>query len=418
MKVKNIHRLDIKAYKSHDPDPIRFYWRKESFETVKTILRRFSSPGDMVLDPFCGSGTTGLAAASLNRKAFLSDISPASIIMAKAFNEKIPDHHMADTMKKIMPAVRKLRQALYGCRCPRCGDGNAHIAYSVFKTVFHRPWFEFWPATMVIHCKSCGSNVFEPFNRQKFSLDITRLRYDRIFSGLNQKALQCLKNLVDEIREDEWIYPKLNAVFMSTVYQGSLYRQKNGKVSYPAHQVFPEWIYEKNCCDIFEAKAKSLMRFNHTLPNGNKISLQGIRVGLKPAWNLADIGNQSIDLCYYDIPYGSDFIFSRLNAIWEVWLDQKTDQSEDIFFQIDNPESYGQYYRKLLPVFKEAFRVAKPRCNLLIPFSPRYGFIYPYIEKAVFEAGFRTANSVRGGLTNHIRIFNGRSHYFLLNFSK
>ena len=32
------------------------------------IIRAASQPGDLILDPFCGSGTTGVVAARLNRR--------------------------------------------------------------------------------------------------------------------------------------------------------------------------------------------------------------------------------------------------------------------------------------------------------------------------------------------------------------
>jgi hypothetical protein len=39
------------------------------------LLRMVSRPGDLVLDPMCGSGTTGAAARACGRRALLSDIS-------------------------------------------------------------------------------------------------------------------------------------------------------------------------------------------------------------------------------------------------------------------------------------------------------------------------------------------------------
>jgi site-specific DNA-methyltransferase (adenine-specific) len=41
---------------------------------VETLIRASSSPGDLVLDPFAGSGTTGVAARNLGRRAILFDL--------------------------------------------------------------------------------------------------------------------------------------------------------------------------------------------------------------------------------------------------------------------------------------------------------------------------------------------------------
>lgn len=47
------------------------------------LIQILSQPGDLILDPFCGSGTTGIEALKLARKAYQSDINHASIEVAK-----------------------------------------------------------------------------------------------------------------------------------------------------------------------------------------------------------------------------------------------------------------------------------------------------------------------------------------------
>ena len=48
------------------------------------LIQALSEPGDTVLDPFCGSGTTALAAMELGRTVTLSDQLPASLLVAEA----------------------------------------------------------------------------------------------------------------------------------------------------------------------------------------------------------------------------------------------------------------------------------------------------------------------------------------------
>lgn len=50
---------------------------------VERIIRASSRPGDLVADFFCGSGTTGVAAARLGRRYLLVDNSPAAIAIAR-----------------------------------------------------------------------------------------------------------------------------------------------------------------------------------------------------------------------------------------------------------------------------------------------------------------------------------------------
>lgn len=50
---------------------------------LSRVIEVFTDPGDTVLDPMCGSGTTGVAATKLNRRCILMDENPQAISIAK-----------------------------------------------------------------------------------------------------------------------------------------------------------------------------------------------------------------------------------------------------------------------------------------------------------------------------------------------
>jgi DNA modification methylase/transcriptional regulator with XRE-family HTH domain/SAM-dependent methyltransferase len=58
------------------------YHTKVPPESIAPFIEHFTSRGDVVLDPFCGSGMTGVAAALAGRRAILNDLSPAAIHLA------------------------------------------------------------------------------------------------------------------------------------------------------------------------------------------------------------------------------------------------------------------------------------------------------------------------------------------------
>ena len=59
----------IKAVKNDHPSP-------KPIEFMLKLANRVSSPGDIILDPFCGSGTTCVAAKQLGRKYIGIEIKP------------------------------------------------------------------------------------------------------------------------------------------------------------------------------------------------------------------------------------------------------------------------------------------------------------------------------------------------------
>jgi SAM-dependent methyltransferase len=56
---------------------------------LKRIISASSKPGDCVLDPFCGSGTTAAAAIALGRDFITMDISPNYVARARRRLEKL-----------------------------------------------------------------------------------------------------------------------------------------------------------------------------------------------------------------------------------------------------------------------------------------------------------------------------------------
>lgn len=51
-------------------------------EAVAPFIAHYTRPGDLVCDPFAGSGMTGVAARRLGRNAVLSDLSPLAVHLA------------------------------------------------------------------------------------------------------------------------------------------------------------------------------------------------------------------------------------------------------------------------------------------------------------------------------------------------
>jgi DNA modification methylase len=52
-------------------------------DLMRAIVRDYSEPGDLIVDPFCGSGTTALAAAMEGRRCITSEEKPEHYAIAK-----------------------------------------------------------------------------------------------------------------------------------------------------------------------------------------------------------------------------------------------------------------------------------------------------------------------------------------------
>ena len=71
------------------------YHTKVPPEGVPTLLEHFIDRGDVVADPFCGSGMTGVAALPTGRTSVLSHLSPAAAHIASNFTRRVEPEESA-----------------------------------------------------------------------------------------------------------------------------------------------------------------------------------------------------------------------------------------------------------------------------------------------------------------------------------
>lgn len=61
----------------------RFHHWGQDTASARYYIDCFTKPGDLVLDPFCGGGTTPYVAQALDRNYFASDVDPCAVEMTK-----------------------------------------------------------------------------------------------------------------------------------------------------------------------------------------------------------------------------------------------------------------------------------------------------------------------------------------------
>ncbi|CAK2091828.1 Methyltransferase [Vibrio crassostreae] len=71
------------------------YWARKPLNIIESLVCNYSNEGDVVADPFMGSGTTVIAALKNDRKAVGSDLSPVSNLLVNVIfsSSKSPSHY-------------------------------------------------------------------------------------------------------------------------------------------------------------------------------------------------------------------------------------------------------------------------------------------------------------------------------------
>jgi DNA modification methylase len=77
------------------------------------LISNYTSENDVVLDPMCGSGTTGVEALHLNRHCILNDVSPLSVLLAKVKTTFLPEDKLRGYIDFIVSNYKPLSMTDY-----------------------------------------------------------------------------------------------------------------------------------------------------------------------------------------------------------------------------------------------------------------------------------------------------------------
>ncbi len=108
------------------------YHTKVPPQGIELLIDYYTRPGDVVLDPFCGSGMTGVAAAYKERKVILSDLSPAATFIAYNLNTPVDPAEYLEAAQQLLEDAEDLEHSLYDTRCRSCGK-TVPMLYTVWS---------------------------------------------------------------------------------------------------------------------------------------------------------------------------------------------------------------------------------------------------------------------------------------------
>jgi len=158
---------DVAAGKNTPIYNAHSYHTKVPPQGIEPFIKHYTEPGDLILDPFCGTGMTGVAALKLGRKVILIDLSPAATFIAYNYCTPVDVHEFEKEAKRILSEVKEEMEWLYETRCRKCG-GRATIEYTIWSDRFRCPFcereFTLWNAAVIpegkvlkefpcLHCK-------------------------------------------------------------------------------------------------------------------------------------------------------------------------------------------------------------------------------------------------------------------------
>ncbi len=419
--------------KTHTPMYlIHKFWARKPHNVVKTYIETYSKEGDIVLDPFCGSGPTALEALKLGRKAVAVDLNPMATFITRVTAVSVESDQITEAYREIERAARGGICSLYLTECPRC-KGDAEILATIYDGST--------PVSLWFLCSSCEEkakkeltqgdiNRLEEIERMEIPHWFPRDRFyypngspfvkkekcdsvDELFTKRNLVALSILWHEIEELARSN-TKDIMRLIFTSLLAQVSkmVPRRKgdtlSGNVGWtvPSYWV-PPGFREFNVWNSFESRYRKILKgkmYSNEEIRECKIAgaFEDLRNGanmLVKTHNALELTElvppNSVDYVFADPPYGGSIQYLELSTLWSSWLHRNGDDEEfnlrykdEITVNKSQSKDFDYYHKMLRASFEQVFRVLKPSKWLTVTFHSTSIKVWNSIIGAVILAGF------------------------------
>jgi 16S rRNA G966 N2-methylase RsmD len=424
---------------------VHAYHTKVPVEGIEPYVRQHSAPGDTVIDPFCGSGMTGLAALRLGRRPLLSDLSPAAVHIAGNYTSPCNPGAYAVAVERVIAAVDREPGTLYGTSCHQCGR-QATTAYVVWSDIRRCPsctyemrvWdqretglrhltctgcgtgFRKAAAPVVgevavsvnVDCKACGRLDREPtpedvaksqrsrseipywYPRVPFGPDRAMWRSGHrevgivdvadFYSPRNLQALAALWAAIEQ-EPDTRLRSALTFTFTAIANRASRRYQWNAKrpTNVLGGTLYVSSLrYEFNVFGLWRRKVAAVRRLFVETTGFTTVA----EVAQASATALPYPSN-SVDYCFTDPPFGGNIVYSDCSILWEAWLGNLTDTNAEAVMS-HTGKGLDEYSELMTASFREIHRVLKPGAAATVVFQNTDSAVWDALVTSTVEAGF------------------------------
>ena len=323
------------------------YWGKKPFNEISKFIEKYSEPGEVVMDCFCGSGVTLIEAVKAGRKAIGVDLNPIAIKLAEASLTPVDIDEVNKTFKDIK---RKLQKKIYSLYEMQYDGEDTMVTHTIWQN--GEP-IEVWYCTDRDKKKIRIGNDTDKEMMANPSIDPLwypeSLMYEnsRINVGKEQKvsdlftprALVGLSLLLDEIKkiEDTKIRSVFELTLSGTLSQASnlvfvIRGRKKNEGEPPKAEVgswvigywVPEEHFEINVWNCFENRYKRILKGEQEI---NDLFADKDEKKLKDQFTLINgsatdisIKDNSVDYVFIDPPHANRILYMEQSLMWNSWL--------------------------------------------------------------------------------------------------
>lgn len=300
------------------------FFAKKPWQVVQEYIKHYTVPGDLVCDPFVGSGVTAVEALVLGRRTVAGDINPVARFITR--------------MTAVAPVDLVALQAAYEqVRASAQADIGA-LDELPEAALFERLGTLDYPRDPIPGgVRRGGVETVDRLHtpRQLAGLALVRDAINQIEDARARDLLRVA--LANTVRYANTMYslPFDSKGKRRSPYRGDVGFLRRFSYSPASHDRFYElrvWpTFERTFNAVQRAKEET-NRLIGTRYNAGSFTLAGV-----PAAKIHEItGEGTVDYCFTDPPYSNDIRFLDLSTLWAAWLGMRiTDEDRQAELLID-----------------------------------------------------------------------------------
>jgi len=408
------------------------YFARRPWNVFRELVSHYTSPGELILDPFCGGGVTVVESLRLKRKVIGVDVNPIAVYVTRMEAIEIDVEALRIAFSQLAGIVKQKILSYYATFCPKCHSR----AFA--------DWIE-WDETtkqilrMKYDCIVCGSSgvkaareedsrlaadISDQFDahvsKEALWFPITKVPpgdktssllsqninyFHELYTKRNLLALAVLRKQIENI-QSERARAFLDFTFSSSLKWASKQCHLRGEIV-EGWAMHAYWLYPKtleiNVWNTFERRFDAIHRgkkySNREIGSYCKLTekfedlIKGSATCMilnRSSTDLSLIPNDSVDTVITDPPYGGNVNYGELADFWYVWLSkgETFDKTNEVIVNKTQGKDLLDYESMLQGVMSECYRVLKPNRPLVSTFNSRDSRVVASFVIAACRAGF------------------------------
>lgn len=412
------------------------YFTRQSWDIVTKNITHFTGLGDVVLDPFGGSGVTAIEAMMCGRQGIHTDLNPLSIFMTKAMVSKVNLSELWELSEEILREFESLRpknekeakKLLKGAKYypnAMTEDFGELASAKMQEGVLWIPQDEILPKGSDVDsvlklfsplqlaelallrklifkktAKTRDKELWEKKKRLRLSLmlafyntlSLINLTYHNVPKG----GPACAITRYYRYR----LAPKPDFLNTSEIFEKKVKRIYKGKRELEVSPAFYQSYLAPLSGVIKDFKSSLLEKRSEDLSKTNAFydKFNGDKIFQADATKLKEIQKESVDFIYTDPPYGAKIPYLDLSTMWNVWLDLgvNLDTRKKECIEKGSLDKGREEYKDLMKEsLREMYRVLKYNRWLAFVFQHQDFQLWQILVEEAQNLGFEYVGSVR-----------------------